>query len=155
MIRLLHFIAISMLIASAVYAYSTKYETLFYAETLTKTRAKLQREREAIAVAKAEWALLTRPDRLQRMVDKHLDLQPMSIAQLGRLSDLPNRPVKSDAIGAKLETLGLDPPTTGSTKTSPVPAKRDGIGAKLQDLGLTPKPKRPADISASPKAATR
>ncbi len=159
MIRLLHILAITVLIASAGYAYSTKYETLFFAETLTKMRGKLQKERESIAVAKAEWALLTRPDRLQRMVDKHLDLQPMTIAQLGRLADLPMRPAKSDAIGAKLETLGLDPVTTGSTQAKSGP-KRDPIGAKLdmfaREPGLAPKAKRPGEAAApSTKAPAR
>ena len=116
MIRLLHLVAITCLIASAGYAYSIKYDTLFYAETLAKTRAKLQREREAVAVAKAEWALLTRPDRLQRMVDQHLDLKPMAIGQLARLSDLPNRPPKNDEIAKKLEMLGLEPTATPRDK---------------------------------------
>lgn len=133
MMRFVHLLAITILVASAGYAYSIKYETLYYAETLTKLKAKLQREREAIAVSKAEWALLTRPDRLQRMVERHLDLQPMSIAQLARLSDLPNRPQRSDVIAAKLDALGIEPVVTGSlgTKVSP---RRDGIGAKLQSL---------------------
>ena len=65
------------LIGSAAYAYSIKYDTLYYAEELAKLKAKIQRERDAVAIAKAEWALLTRPDRLQRIVDQHLDLQPL------------------------------------------------------------------------------
>ncbi|WP_375458712.1 hypothetical protein [uncultured Enterovirga sp.] len=148
MIRLLHLVAITMLIASAAYAYSTKYETLYYAETLVKTKAKRDREREAIAVAKAEWALLTRPDRLQRMVDRHLDLKPMGIAQLVRLSDLPAKPSKGDAIGAKLETLGVEPGTTGSLKGGS-PSRVDPIGAKLDALSKN----RPAAKSAKAKPA--
>lgn len=145
MIRLLHLVAITLLIASAAYAYSTKYETLYYAETLVKTKAKRDREREAIAVAKAEWALLTRPDRLQRMVDRHLDLKPMGIAQMARLSDLPAKPSKGDAIGAKLETLGIEPGTTGSLKGGGAPTRSDPIGAKLDALLRGP-------ASAAPKA---
>ena len=162
MIRLLHILAITVLIGSAGYAYSTKYETLYYAETLTKLKRKLQKEREGIAVAKAEWALLTRPDRLQKMVDRHLDLQPMTIAQLGRLADLPARPSRNDAIAAKLDALGLDPITTGSTKkASPgVPAKRDGIGALLEGLGAPApaapkKDARPATAKPHAAAAAR
>ena len=92
MIRLLHIIAISALVASAGYAYSVKYETLYYAEQVAKLKSKVQREREAIAVLQAEWQHLDRPDRLQEAVDQHLDLQPLKIQQLARLSDLPNRP---------------------------------------------------------------
>ena len=50
MIRLLHIIAISALIASAGYAYSIKYETLYYVEQVAKLKAQVQRERERRAV---------------------------------------------------------------------------------------------------------
>lgn len=112
MIRLLHIIAISVLIASAGYAYSVKYDTLFYVEQVAKLKTKVQRERDAIAVLQAEWQYLDRPDRLQAAAEQHLDLQPMKIQQLARLSDIPNRPVREDEIGRKLEALGLLEPTS-------------------------------------------
>lgn len=111
MIRLLHIIAITALIASAVYAYSVKYETLYYVEQVAKLKAQVQRERDIIAVLRAEWQYLDRPDRLQEAADQHLDLQPMKIQQLARLSDLPDRPEREDEIARKLEALGLLGPT--------------------------------------------
>jgi len=111
MTKLLHIVAISALIASAGYAYSIKYDTLYYAEQVAKLKSKVQREREAIAVLQAEWQYLDRPDRLQAAADQHLDLQPLKIQQLARLSDLPNRPERGDEIGRKLEALGLLGPT--------------------------------------------
>ncbi|WP_210484975.1 cell division protein FtsL [Microvirga antarctica] len=117
--RLLHIIALSALIASAGYAYSIKYETLFYVEQVAKLKSKVQRERDAIAVLQAEWQFLDRPDRLQAAAEQHLDLQPMKIQQLARLSDLPNRPSREDGIGRKLEALGLlEPTATPKDKTS-------------------------------------
>lgn len=154
MIRLLHLIAISLLIGSAAYAYSTKYETLYYAEMLAKLKTKVQKERETVAIAKAEWAMLTRPDRLQRIADKHLDLQPMNIAQLARLSDIPNKPGKGDALGQKLDSLmGLEPEATSSTSPAKKPGtsapKPAGLGAKIDSL-LGGKP-----VSAKPAAPKR
>jgi hypothetical protein len=111
MIKLLHFVAISALIASAGYAYSIKYDTLYYAEQVAKLKNQVQRERDAIAVLQAEWQYLDRPDRLQAAADQHLDLQPMKIQQLARLSELPNRPTREDEIGLKLQALGLFEPT--------------------------------------------
>nr|WP_246504864.1 hypothetical protein [Microvirga antarctica] len=116
---MLHIIALSALIASAGYAYSIKYETLFYVEQVAKLKSKVQRERDAIAVLQAEWQFLDRPDRLQAAAEQHLDLQPMKIQQLARLSDLPNRPSREDGIGRKLEALGLlEPTATPKDKTS-------------------------------------
>ena len=112
MIKVLHFLAISALVGSAGYAYSIKYETLYHAEQVVKLKGKVQRERDAIAVLRAEWAHLNRPDRLQAAVESHLDLKPMSVQQLARLADLPNRPPREDGIGRKLEALGLLEPTS-------------------------------------------
>jgi cell division protein FtsL len=111
MIRLLHIIAITALFASAIYAYSVKYETLYFVEQVAKLKSKVQREREIIAVLQAEWQYLDRPDRLQEAANQHLDLQSLKIQQLARLSDLPNRPAREDEIGRKLEALGLLGPT--------------------------------------------
>ncbi|SEG07016.1 cell division protein FtsL [Bosea lathyri] len=111
MIKLLHVIAIGALVSSAVYAYTIKYETTLAAEHLQKLKGKTQRERDAIAVLKAEWQFLNRPDRLQMLSDRHLDLQAFSVTQVVRASDIPNRGPKVDAIGRKLEDLGLGLPT--------------------------------------------
>jgi hypothetical protein len=122
MIRFLHMLAIGGLIFSALYAYSIKYETLFQSEKVAKLKSQVQRERDGIAVLKAEWQHLNRPDRLQAAAERHLDLVPMSIHQLARLSDLPNRPPRQDEIGRKLESL---------------------LG--LSETTATPKDRRPAD----------
>lgn len=119
MTKLLHIVAITALISSAGYAYSVKYDTLYYTEQVAKLKAKVQRERDAIAVLQAEWQYLDRPDRLQAAADQHLDLQPLKIQQLARLSDLPNRPAREDEIGRKLEALGLlEPTATPKDKSS-------------------------------------
>lgn len=111
MIRILHVIAVAVLIASAIYAYSIKYDTLYQAEQVAKLNGQLRKERDGIAVLKAEWQLLNKPDRLQEAVERHLDLQKLDIVQLGRWSELPDRSAKGDGIGRKLEALGLLGPT--------------------------------------------
>jgi cell division protein FtsL len=127
-IKLLHVIAIGALVSSAVYAYSIKYETTLAAEHLQKLKAKTQRERDAIQVLKAEWQFLNRPDRIQSLAERHLDLQPFMVTQVVRPSDIPNRGPKVDTIGRKLEDLGLGMPTetpksarAGGTTTAPTP----------------------------------
>lgn len=126
MIRILHVMAIAGLIASALYAYSIKYETLYHAEQVVKLKAKVQRERDAIAVLRAEWQHLNRPDRLQAAVERHLDLQPTAIKQLARLADVPNRPPRQDEIGRKLEALGLAEPTATPKDRRPADPRTTG-----------------------------
>jgi hypothetical protein len=123
MMRLLHLIAILGLIGSAGYAYSVKYDTLYQAEQVAKLKSRIQTERDSIAVLKAEWQHLNRPDRLQAAVERHLDLQPLHVHQLARLSDLPAKAPKTDEIGRKLEALGLLQPTETPKERRPAEAR--------------------------------
>jgi cell division protein FtsL len=122
MIKLLHVLAIGTLISSALYAYTIKYDTTVQNEQLQKVRNQTQKEREAIAVLKAEWQYLNRPDRLQALANQHLELVPLSITQIARVSDVPMRAPKVDSIGQKLEAMGLfDPVATSSTPRATTP----------------------------------
>jgi hypothetical protein len=109
--RFLHIAAILALIGSALYAYRIKYDTIYLAEQLAKRRNQISREREAIAVLKAEWQLANRPDRIQALAEKASDLQPASVQQIVRWQDIPMRAAPVDSIGQKLEALGLAAPT--------------------------------------------
>ncbi|MCU0885546.1 MAG: hypothetical protein MUC44_11500 [Beijerinckiaceae bacterium] len=144
MIKFFHVVAIGGLIASATYAYTIKYETLYHGEQLAKLKQRSQKEREAIAVLKAEWQHLNRPDRLQMLSERHLALQPLAATQLVRFSDIPARAPKIDDIGRKLEALGIgdDTPTasitrSGSATTGGQPARAAPSPA------LSPAPPRP------------
>ena len=121
MIRILNVIAVAALIGSAGYAYQIKYETAYYAEKLAKIRHALQRERDDIGVLRAEWAHLTRPERLQALSARFLNLQAPALVQVVRANDLPAKAPKFDAIGRKLETLGLGQPTNTPQSGSDVP----------------------------------
>lgn len=126
--RFLHIVAILALVGSALYAYRIKYDTIYLAEQVTKRRNQIAREREAIAVLRAEWQLANRPDRIQALADKFSDLQPGAVQQIVRLADVPMRSAPVDSIGQKLEALGLAAPTNtpsapadGRTTTSRKP----------------------------------
>lgn len=109
--RLLNLFAVLGLIGSAVYAYSVKYETILFAEQIIKTKHQLTAEQDAIDRLRAEWALLTRPERLQALAERNLGLKRLSLDQIVHVADLPNRPPKVDSIGRKLDDLGLGEPT--------------------------------------------
>lgn len=111
MLRILNVLAVLALLGSAAYAYQIKYETIYYAEQLVKMRHAIDRERDTIGVLRAEWAHLIRPERVQALAAKFLDLQAPSLAQIVRANDLPAKAAKVDAIGRKLEALGLGEPT--------------------------------------------
>lgn len=128
MIRLLHIIAIGALIASAVYAYSIKYDTIYLSEQVAKLKRRVQKEKETIAVLQAEWQRLNRPERLQALAERHLDLKPLDIEQIVRTADLPQRQARVDTIGRKLEDLGLASPTATPQGGDPGEARTPATG---------------------------
>lgn len=111
MLRFLNVLAVAVLIGSAVYAYSVKYETILYAEQIIKTRHLIADEQDGIEKLEAEWAILTRPDRLAALADHGVTLQRLSLDQIVQATDLPDAPPKVDSIGRKLDSLGLGEPT--------------------------------------------
>jgi len=110
MIRILNFVAVAALVGTAVWVYSIKYETIYFAEQVKKLENRLDRENAAIIVLKAEWQYENQPARLQGLANKFLDSKPLEARQIIKASELPDRPPPSDEIGDKLDQL-----LTGST----------------------------------------
>ncbi len=145
MLRILNILAICALIGSAVYAYSIKYQTSFRAEQIAKTKLEIKAERDAIAVLRADWAYMTRPERLQPLADKYLpDYGPLQVTQLVSLQSLPQK-TRSDSIGAKLSEIGLSaeatpPATTAAPTTTPKsgPAKTKSATPKSVTTAKAP-----------------
>ncbi len=119
MIRFLNVVAICALVGSAVYAYSIKYDTMLQAEQVNKLKNQIRAERDSIGILKAEWAHLSRPERIQVLADKHLDLQTLPINHIVKAESLPERAAKVDSIGRKLEALGLLEPTNTPRAEAP------------------------------------
>jgi len=117
--RLLNICVLILLVAAAAYVYEIKFESTLRAERVAKMRGDVQRERDAIAALRAEWATLDNPARIQGLVRRHLQLLPNEATQYDPLDNLPDRaPVvlqsqAADSIAAMIEDL--DPKaSTGS-----------------------------------------
>ena len=111
MLRYLNVLSVMALVGPAIYAYSIKYETMRYSAEIVKLQHSIERENDRMGILRAEWAHLTRPGRVQALADRHLDMQTISVDQVVKASDLPERAARVDAIGRKLELLGLTEPT--------------------------------------------
>lgn len=129
--RILNLFAVLGLIGSSVYAYTVKYETILFAEQILKTKHQITAEQDGIDRLRAEWALLTRPERLQSLAERNLGLQRLSLDQIVQIADLPDRPPKIDSIGRKLADLGLGEPTnTPANRKAPGSATTPASGSK-------------------------
>lgn len=69
-------------------------------DQLTATNRKLATEQDAIHVLKAEWAYLTRPDRLARLNRKYLGLVAPKPEQLSGFEEIPPRTPSGEAAAA-------------------------------------------------------
>lgn len=121
--RLLNILVICTLILAASFVYKIKFDSTLQAERVAKLRGELRRERNAIAILRAEWAKLDTPGRIRGLADRHLALQPVKPTQFDSFDRLPDRPPavvpppNNDPVGAMLgpaapDTTGSVPPAT-------------------------------------------
>ncbi|MGQ4273158.1 cell division protein FtsL [Terrihabitans sp. B22-R8] len=130
--RTLHVMAICLLIAAAVYVYQIKYQATWRAEEVARLERQIAREKTAIAVLNAEWAFLLRPDRIQILTEKNLDLKPQDSQQRIALADIPMRPERVDSIADTIASLGMEVPLSVE---APPPAD-DPIARTIEAMGL-------------------
>ena len=122
MIRILNLVAIAALIGSAIYAYSIKYKTMFHAERVAGLRADIKKEQDRIGLLRADWANLTRPERVQALAEKLTQLQPLALTQIVPVDALPSKAPRVDTIGRELDSLGLAKPASPPNDASPASA---------------------------------
>ena len=122
MTRLFNLLSVLVLLGAAGYAYTVKYETSFRTEQIAKAKLEIKAEQDGIGVLRAEWAFLTRPERIQKLSERYLDLGPLSLAQIDSFSGIPERLPHADAIGDKIDLLGLGVASTPSADPAAAPA---------------------------------
>ncbi|MHB8884260.1 MAG: cell division protein FtsL [Methylovirgula sp.] len=121
MVRILNVLAILALIGSAVYAYSIKYQTIFYAEQIVHLGHEIKLEKNRIGLLRADFAHLSRPERIAALADRFLAMQEPTLMQIVGIDGLPEKGPKDDEIARKLEALGLAQPTNTPRDTTPDP----------------------------------
>lgn len=77
---------------AALLLYSVKYRVQAMDEEIAVLQARIAEERAAIHVLHAEWAYLTRPERVRKLAQAHLDMEPARGQQMLELADLPFSP---------------------------------------------------------------
>jgi cell division protein FtsL len=131
-LRLLNLVVIGALVLAAAYVYRIKYDATVQAERLAKLRGEVRQERDRIAALRAEWEQLDRPQRIEALAKRFLQLAPIAPTQFDTLDRLPERPLQgfaasADPIGGMIDDLER-PNTVGPTGSIPAtaPANRNG-----------------------------
>ncbi|WP_424965736.1 MULTISPECIES: cell division protein FtsL [unclassified Dinoroseobacter] len=92
---LLYTLAIGSVVGLAYWAYEENFETQQALKRLRAVQAQIGDTREALAVQRAEWAYLNRPDRLDDLVEmnfKGLELLPLTPGHFGALDQVAYPP---------------------------------------------------------------
>ena len=92
MLRTLDIILIVIMTGVAAVTYTIKHQAELKLEEVRKLDAAIKLERETIDLLKADWALLTQPARLQKLITLYQDelqLVPTESTQLAQPSELP------------------------------------------------------------------
>lgn len=123
MIRTFDLLLIGTMAAAAAVTYQIKHHTDNKLEEVRRLEAEIKLEKDTIDLLKADWALLTQPNRLERLLKVYgteLQLEPTQPEQLARPVELPmprdQLPKPEVAEGEQSKDPVSDLITTGSVK---------------------------------------
>lgn len=104
MFRTSDMVLIAVMVSAAAFTYNTKHKAEDRLAQVRKIEAEIKFEQDSIDLLKADWSLLTQPSRLQKLTDIYqaeLKLQPVEASQIGRLEDLPTKPVEIEDLSTQ------------------------------------------------------
>ena len=105
MLRFVNICFVLALVALAYLIYQVKYESRALDQDLAGLRKSIEAERDAVSVLRAEWSLLNRPERIERLAKKHLKLGPARADQLLTLDTVSESDFERARIEAVHQTL--------------------------------------------------
>jgi cell division protein FtsL len=167
MLRFVNICLVLALVALAYVIYEGKYEARALDEDIGGLRKKIETERDAVAVLRAEWSLLNRPERIERLAKKHLKLNPARPQQLvtvETVSDSDFERIRMEAADDSLPA-GSAPPNKVKSVAMPgvaapaAPANLDDLPAATKTVSVktvpikgapTAQPAFPPPVTVSP-----
>ena len=107
MLKIINAFLVMTVLVSGYALYGLEHATRGEERRIAVTRQKIDEAREAIKLLKAEWSSLTRPERIQKLAEQNLNLEPTRAQQFVSLDDLLTKVPAS--VPVKLEEDGKDP----------------------------------------------
>lgn len=94
--RLITGILLTLMIGAAIVVYDLKHRVETASVHVAGLERDIEREREAIALLKAEWSHLTQPTRLQELIERYgtvFELENIEATQISTIADIPLKPI--------------------------------------------------------------
>lgn len=104
MLRTLDILLIGVMTVAATITYSIKHRAEVKLEEVRKIEAEIRLEHDTIDLLRADWALLTQPARIDKLVKRYaneLQLQPTESTQLSQAQEVPK--LKADLTPEEIE----------------------------------------------------
>jgi cell division protein FtsL len=153
MLRFVNICLVLGLVALAYVIYQVKYEARALDQEIASLGKEIETERDALAVLRAEWSLLNRPERIERLAQKYLKLAPAQPRQLVTLDKVTDR----DFDRARLEVAAPVPTPAASTQKTRSAGKSPAPVAAAPAPELAPAasaPWPPAKVVVAPMQAS-
>ena len=118
----LYILSFLAVLASAFWAYRENYATQGTLKEIAGLQDEIANLRESIAIQRAEWAYLNRPDRLRELATINFDrlgLLPMEPEQFGLSSQVAYPALPMLTITGTIETMGSLDPISGNQEQTP------------------------------------
>ena len=110
--RWITMVTLLLLLGVSYGLYQLKYRVEGLQHRAEQLNSQIADDRRAIKVLGAEWAYLTRPQRLQRLSGEFLPLIPVHADQIAAMDELPLKPVIGlEPAGPVIDDLSLNPVT--------------------------------------------
>ncbi|MCF7645904.1 hypothetical protein KQ944_12080 [Bacillus subtilis] len=120
MMRTIDIILIAVMLVAATVTYKIKHDAEKQVVEIKKIQRQIAFEKDTINLLKADWSLMTQPNRLQRLSDIYqaqLKLQPVDVTQIGLFDDIPMKQADDieKLIGGSADLVAsVDSMSTGS-----------------------------------------
>lgn len=100
-------LCLTIAVLSACGVYSLKHRVQGFEKDLVRLERMIEEEKIQIRRLRAEWATLSRPERLAKLTEKHLDLEPATPRQIVAITDIPMRGgLQDDGAPALVSSMG-------------------------------------------------
>ncbi|MCC7037465.1 MAG: hypothetical protein IT560_09195 [Alphaproteobacteria bacterium] len=127
---------------------------------LAGIEAAARKEDEHLRVLQAEWSYLNQPDRLEKLSNQYLHLEPLKGKQFAKVADLEQRP--ADVVAAVDPAAPVTEPETAAAPvvTAEEPAAAAAPAAKPAPVAATapllkPVPQKPATAAVKPQPVVK
>lgn len=78
-----------LIVGSVLGLYVVKYRVQGLQAEIVEVSRQLEEEQENLHVVAAEWAYLNQPERLQRLAERYLSLEPITMRQIADIEGVP------------------------------------------------------------------